>query len=272
MIADPDDRAALFLRRLLSRPWRLLQDPAGRGRWNMAVDAALLDEAREPTLRFYAWSPPCLSLGRFQSGDGIDFEALRRRGWDAVRRPTGGRAVLHQHEVTYSLVLPPDIVADAGVRTTYCALGRLLFRGLDRLLDCADLQPGDEGRPRDRGPNCFAAAQPADAVLPGGKLVGSAQLRRRGALLQHGSILTGLDRPAWSEILGGTGAAVALNDLLGGPVEAATVVRALLEGLAREGVRAEGSRLTDAEHARAESYEQQRLRDPLAPTAWAIAQ
>src|SRR5947207_7998893 len=107
---SPDISPTPLVDRLNHRPWRLLLHPPGRGAWNMAVDAALFASARQggaPALRFYTWAPPALSLGRFQPADeGIYWQALRERGWDAVRRPTGGRAVLHQHELTYSITLP----------------------------------------------------------------------------------------------------------------------------------------------------------------------
>ena len=83
--------------------WRLLDTPPAPGAWNMAVDEALADSVREggaPVLRVYRWAPPCLSLGRNQPTDGYDRDEIRRRGLEVVRRPTGGRAVLHHRELT----------------------------------------------------------------------------------------------------------------------------------------------------------------------------
>src|SRR5919204_6965449 len=92
--------------------WRLLQSGEGSGAWNMAVDAALLEAvsagAAQPTLRFYGWSPPCLSLGYFQAPDIVDLDACADRGVDVVRRPTGGPAVLAQPAGPHRLALPPD--------------------------------------------------------------------------------------------------------------------------------------------------------------------
>src|SRR5437763_7435521 len=103
--AKPD----AFLARLGARRWRLLFDGPAPGAWNMALDAALFRSAMEggpPTLRFYGWDPPAVSVGRFQdAAAGIDWRSCRRRGWHAVRRPTGGRAVLHHLELTYSITL-----------------------------------------------------------------------------------------------------------------------------------------------------------------------
>src|SRR5512137_863075 len=92
--------------------WRLLYTPASPGAWNMAVDEAILEPIGRgeslPTLRLYAWSPPCLSLGVAQAYADVDLVRLRSRGWDVVRRITGGRAILHTDELTYSVVGPAD--------------------------------------------------------------------------------------------------------------------------------------------------------------------
>src|SRR5690349_2496197 len=99
--------------------WRLLNDPPASGAWNMAVDEALLEgvaSGRSPaTLRFYSWRPACLSLGYFQPFGIVDVSGCRARGVDVVRRPTGGRAILHDRELTYSLTLPASVLGhDAG--------------------------------------------------------------------------------------------------------------------------------------------------------------
>src|SRR5262249_1022122 len=124
--------------RLPSRPWRLLLHGAGRGPWNMAVDAALLEVAAAggaPTLRFYTWDPPAVSLGRFQDpGRGIDWAACRDWGWGVVRRPTGGRAVLHHRELTYSLTLPPDVLAGAPLRASCSVFRSGLLHALEACL------------------------------------------------------------------------------------------------------------------------------------------
>ncbi len=208
----------------------------------MARDVALLDAAAreeiDSTLRFYAWLPPAVSLGRFQKADGINLEALHRKGWDLVRRPTGGRAVLHQHEVTYSIILPPSVVGNAGVRTSHAVLTELLNAGLRRLLpETSELIPPPNCDARaSRTPNCFALTSECDSVTDAGKLVGSAQARHEGALLQHGSILLDADREAWTEIFGECGCLVTLRELLGRVVEPSEVHRALLEEFAHRGI------------------------------------
>jgi lipoate-protein ligase A len=186
---------------LSGRPtrWRLLIDGPGDGAWNMAVDEAILESysrnpPTSPTLRLYAWSPAALSLGRFQDGsEGIDRDYLRAEEIELVRRPTGGAAVLHDRERTYgvwgSLRREPF---PGGVLDTYRALSDALCLGLRRLgLDA--VAAAGEQRGRGGGTVCFAAPSAHEIGVGGRKLVGSAQLRRRGAFLQHGSILVGSD-------------------------------------------------------------------------------
>src|SRR6202022_2425224 len=98
--------------------WRLLLDPPATGAWNMAVDEVLLDGvavgSAPPSLRFYEWAPPCLSLGYFQPFEVVDVDGCRSLGVDVVRRPTGGRAILHDRELTYSVALPLRLLGDGG--------------------------------------------------------------------------------------------------------------------------------------------------------------
>jgi lipoate-protein ligase A len=92
--------------------WRLLITPAARGAWNMAVDESILEHigrgASLPTLRLYAWTPACLSLGHAQPIADVDMQRLQQHGWEVVRRATGGRAILHTDELTYSVIAPSD--------------------------------------------------------------------------------------------------------------------------------------------------------------------
>lgn len=169
---------------------RCLVHPPAPGARNMAVDEAIMDAAREgrTTLRFYAWSPPCLSLGRNQTARGrYDPEAVRERGLDVVRRPTGGRAIYHHRELTYAVAAPAGLWG--GLRSAYRRINRALLRGLSRL----GAEVAEAGRDaRVPGPSsraCFRDPLPGEIVAGGRKLVGSAQWRDRGALLQHGSIL-----------------------------------------------------------------------------------
>ena len=179
----------------MSDAWRLLVDSAAPGAWNMAVDEVLLDRvaagASAPTLRFYQWMPACLSLGYFQLFDVVNRDGCRALGVEVVRRPTGGRAILHDRELTYSLALPASLLGhDGGVLPSYYRLSLALQEGLRGLGVPATLAPESaaNGSPAD-GPVCFDRPSAHEILLDGRKLVGSAQVRRGGALLQHGSIL-----------------------------------------------------------------------------------
>lgn len=239
-----DPAALALLDRMTREPWQVLRSGPATGPENMARDEALLAAAAEPealpTLRFYTWSPPAVSLGHFQPADAIDLEYARHRGWDVVRRATGGRAVLHQHELTYSVTLPAGVVDGAGVRTSYTVLVGALNAGLDRLLR-EKIGPGREAAPScdartNRAANCFALASECDTVVPDGKLVGSAQVRRGGALLQHGSILLDAEPEAWSALFGTPGRLVTLRQLLGRTVSADEVSEAILQGFSTYGI------------------------------------
>lgn len=152
----------------------------------MALDEALLDAHREglapDTLRFYGWARPTLSVGRNQRLDGLDLDACRAAGVDVVRRPTGGRAVLHAGDFTYSVVVGG---LPTGVAASYAVLGAKLAAALTTL-GVPGSAPGRAGPGRDH-PGCFDTFSAAD-MGPAAKLVGSAQLRRGGSVLQHGSV------------------------------------------------------------------------------------
>jgi len=175
--------------------WRLLLDPPLKGAWNMAVDEVLLDGVAAgnapPTLRFYSWTPACLSLGYFQPFSIVNVEGCRGLGIDIVRRPTGGRAILHDRELTYSVALPASVLGhDAGILPSYQRLSLALQAGLQRLGIDVSLAPESEAPTRPvHGPVCFDRPSAHELLLQGRKLVGSAQVRRAGALLQHGSIV-----------------------------------------------------------------------------------
>ena len=179
----------------MSDAWRLLVDPPASGAWNMAVDEVLLDGivagTAPPTLRFYSWAPPCLSLGYFQPFDAVNLDGCRALGVDIVRRPTGGRAILHDRELTYSVALPASTLGhDGGVLPSYHRLSLALQEGLRRLGVPATLAPaGDAPSTAVHGPVCFDRPSAHEILLYGRKLVGSAQVRRAAAILQHGSIL-----------------------------------------------------------------------------------
>ncbi len=190
--------------------WRLLDTPPAPGAWNMALDEALMHSVRAgapPVLRFYRWNPRCLSLGRNQPArDRYDLERLAARGTEVVRRPTGGRAVLHDRELTYSVVAPEGALGSP--RDSYAAINRALAAGLRRLGVPAVLQPRGGRTPVPSLAPCFREPAEGEVVAGGRKLIGSAQYREAGVMLQHGSLLLEddqaevgdfVERGAWSE-------------------------------------------------------------------------
>lgn len=175
--------------------WRLIITPPAPGAWNMAVDEAVLEAMGRrdvlPTLRLYAWNPPCLSLGFSQPVKDVDCAALERHGWQLVRRPTGGRAILHTDELTYSVIAPLDEPRVAGsVLESYCRLAGALLRAL-QLLGLPAQADKEYALPQganNRDPVCFEVPSNYEITVSGKKLVGSAQARRKEGVLQHGSL------------------------------------------------------------------------------------
>ena len=159
----------------------------------MAVDEALLrcmDDGGDPVLRLYGFAPPCLSLGRFQSAGDLGDEGLRRRdGVGVVRRPTGGRAVLHDDEVTYAVVLGRRHLQPFSKRAAYRASAAILLRLLPALGVQGAIQPGAAGTPPgEPDPDCYRSTAEYEITAGQKKLVGSAQTTTRHAALQHGTI------------------------------------------------------------------------------------
>lgn len=170
--------------------WRWLESAPASGAVQMAVDAALMARARtsgEAVFRVFTWTRPTLSFGRHEAvRERFDAATLEACGYDAVRRPTGGRVLLHDGEVTYSVTAPA--VDGEPMRDAFARINRLLAAALARLGVRVDAAPaGRTLRPgRDA---CFAEPSAGELVVAGRKLVASAQRRDDGALLQHGSIL-----------------------------------------------------------------------------------
>jgi lipoate-protein ligase A len=178
--------------------WRLVVDGEVDGATNMAVDQAILDAVVDgvspPTLRFYAWSPPCLSLGRSQSLADVDLAACDAAGIDVVRRPTGGRSILHTDELTYSVaLLQADPRAGGGVVEGYRRLSEGLLAGLGHLGVPAVQAVGMRGPNQGQTPICFETPADYEITVAGRKLMGSAQWRARGGVLQHGTLPLGGD-------------------------------------------------------------------------------
>ena len=169
----------------------MLIEPEGRsGPDNMALDQALLEEADASGaafLRLYRWNPPCLSFGRNEPALArYDRDLIAARGLAVVRRPTGGRAVWHEHELTYAVAAP--IAAFGTLAESYCDIHARLAGALATLGVDARLAPAGPSAPLGAGA-CFAASAGGEVLVRGRKVVGSAQVRRGTAFLQHGSIL-----------------------------------------------------------------------------------
>ena len=216
--------------------WRLVDTPPAPGAWNMALDEALAGSVRgggAPVLRFYRWSPPCLSLGRNQPAAGYDPAAIAAAGLDVVRRPTGGRAVLHHRELTYSVAVRDGVLG--APRAAYAAVNRGLLAGLSLLGVPAALHArGEERAPPPSLAPCFGRPVEGEVTAEGAKLVGSAQRRWGGVLLQHGSIPLEDDQSAVAALLREPGRAGAppatLAALLGGVPAWEALAAALAEG------------------------------------------
>jgi lipoyl(octanoyl) transferase len=235
----------------------------------MAVDEAILqsvtDHHAPPTLRLYAWNPACLSLGYGQKSADVDFARADDRGWHVVRRPTGGRAILHTDELTYSISLPADDDLAAGtIIDSYRRISAALVSGLSRL----GLAPQADQRAERHhqvGAVCFETPSHYEITVDGRKLVGSAQLRRQGGILQHGSIpLTGdlaricdalvyPDEPSRESARAQVRArAITLSEALGREVTWADAADALIQGFAETfGIAFTRQPLTAAEQSRA---------------------
>jgi lipoate-protein ligase A len=160
----------------------------------MAVDEAILRAVAAglapPTLRFFSWEPACLSLGRAQEVADVNLDAVQAAGIGLVRRPTGGKAILHIDELTYSAVAPKTEPRVAGsVVESYRRLSAGLVRGLERLsVEGIAADQRAEHRLADEGPVCFEVPSDYEITVGGRKLVGSAQMRAQGAVLQHGTL------------------------------------------------------------------------------------
>ena len=201
--------------------WLVLLDPPQSGAWNMALDSALLRGAETDglaTLRLYSWDPPTLSFGRNEPArQRYDRNAIAARSLAVVRRPTGGRAVWHDREVTYAVAAPADTFGS--LRATYREIHTMLAQALAALgahvLLAADRPPAAVGSGA-----CFASAAGGEvmaATAGGGKVVGSAQVRGEGAFLQHGSVLLAAEQDVVAAVTRGPAdapSATGLNELL----------------------------------------------------------
>ncbi|WP_051962577.1 lipoate--protein ligase family protein [Mesoaciditoga lauensis] len=169
--------------------WLFWNSGSLSGEKNMALDLAMTERAKYENviLRLYGWNPPALSLGKFQKVDEINLESVKEQGFDIVRRPSGGRAVLHIDELTYAIAIPQSLVSKSVLRS-YMEISQALVIGLKKLgLDVYMARERSNERYTDFAA-CFATTALHEVMIEGKKLIGSAQVRRDGVVLQHGSI------------------------------------------------------------------------------------
>ena len=221
--------------------WHLWVDEQSRPGWtNMAIDQSLLDRAEqrgESWLRLYQWQPHCLSFGRHEPAlRRYDVDRIREMGLDTVRRPTGGRAVWHCRELTYAVAAPVPRLGS--LQAAYLEIHRMVAAALEEFGTAASLAAPTGPSPIDAGA-CFARAAGGEVMVAGRKIVGSAQLRRGGALLQHGSIMLEDDQALVADLMRGPGGdydsppATPLALLLGRRLGAREVVEAVARAAAR---------------------------------------
>ncbi|EHC9968619.1 lipoate--protein ligase family protein [Staphylococcus pseudintermedius] len=188
----------------MTETWHFMNTGSHHPYYNMALDEALLNFVSrgeiDPVVRFYTWNPPTLSIGYFQRlSKEIDIEKVKEKGYGLVRRQTGGRGVLHDKELTYSVIVPeahPDMPQT--VTEAYRVISGGLLEGFKSLgFDAHFAVPrSKEEREKLKQPRssvCFDAPSWYELVVEGKKIAGSAQTRQKGVILQHGSILQDVD-------------------------------------------------------------------------------
>lgn len=248
--------------------FRLLRHGPATGAENMAIDEAISQAIAEglvpPTLRFYAWEPPCVSLGRNQPIASLDLARIAAQGYQVVRRPTGGRAILHTDELTYSLIASPEHPLMAGlVLDSYLRISQGLVAGLRRLGIPAEPTPGATRAGPDVSAACFEVPSAYEIVAAGRKILGSAQARRARSVLQHGSLPLRGDLTRIVDCLALEDAgeratlrasladhAATAEELTGRPISYEEAMAALIEGMAEAlGIELVAGRLTEEERA-----------------------
>tara|TARA_B100000686_G_scaffold341840_1_gene419907 strand:+ start:4789 stop:5589 length:801 start_codon:yes stop_codon:yes gene_type:complete len=232
----------------MSEYWRLLETGVSSGVFNMQVDSMLLEAVAvgqsAPALRFYKWAPPAISLGRNQSPEReLDLEKVNAAKLDVVTRVTGGRAVLHWNELTYSIIVPEgDSVLGESREVTYREIAKALICGLQLFGITADLNRKSTlspqlsaEKPVRSKPPCFASTAKWEITYRDRKLVGSAQRRIRGAILQHGSLLIGPEHRFLNELLNPPRKSVVhsdicLQEIVGGPIDPLDLLACIRRG------------------------------------------
>ncbi|MYL63138.1 octanoyltransferase [Bacillus hwajinpoensis] len=238
----------------MMKQWAFIDSGERSPAYNMALDEALLKWHSEgsipPVIRFYGWNPPTLSIGYFQRIEkDINMEAVENYGLGFVRRPTGGRAVLHDKEVTYSVIVSEDYPdMPTTVREAYRVISEGLLIGFQQLgLNAYFSVPETEKEKEElRAPRtgvCFDSPSYYELVVEGRKVAGSAQTRQKGVILQHGSILLDIDEDKLFDCFkfkndrirermqrGFRNKAVAINALRDTPVSISEAIKAFYDG------------------------------------------
>jgi lipoate-protein ligase A len=251
------------------KKWRLIIDPPAAAYWNMAVDETIFEGGEEgkfpSTLRFYQWQPAALSLGRYQPVGEIDLSACQQLGIDWVRRVTGGGCVLHSAEITYSLFTTEGQFTSLSVLDFYQWVNRVLVDAFQSLGLEVYLKTEKESV---SSSFCFLFSSQYDILAGGKKLVGSAQKRSRGKLLQHGSILLKVDERIKKIVKNSSSYSpkktmVGIFDLLGkelSPGEIETLIAAKFEE--NWGIKFFQENLSWAEEKQAQILEREKYRNP----------
>ena len=177
---------------------KIIEYEVHNGKYNMDYDSFLLEEAikeqsKQPVLRFYGWKPACVSLGRNQKENNINSEYCKCNGIDIVKRVTGGRALLHDDEVTYSFICPAEILQNGeSVIQSYKEISSAIIKGFQTIN--IELDFGGGKKKEASHDYCMLLSTGADLAFNGKKLIGSAQYRTQGYILQHGSVLFNYDK------------------------------------------------------------------------------
>ncbi len=220
------------------KPWRLILDPPCTGAENMAKDEAILSSldsglTRTPTLRFYSWLAPTISIGRLQRGG-----RLAGKGLPIVRRMTGGRAVLHDAELTYSIAGNLEDRRFGSITETYLLISRCIVEALKDLSIDAEIALSRATMETPAQDDCFHSPSRHEVLVSGKKLVGSAQRRLKSAFLQHGSIFFQVNKPLYERVFGAGSAdgVASIRDFSGMPTDAliGSLVKKLAVGLSAE--------------------------------------
>jgi len=190
--------------------WRFLIDGKLSPAENMAIDEAIFECVQDgrslPTIRFYNWEPSTVSCGYNQEvAKEINFAALKKHDFGFVRRPTGGRVVLHDNEVTYSVIGPLEGRLSGNVTESYSEISKALAKGLELMSINVDFEKGDLSSEHQRQATnpCFTSSSRYELIYQRQKIIGSAQVRKNNCLLQHGSILLNYNQSKLAQVMPG---------------------------------------------------------------------